>query len=108
MILHFDKQEVPFGIEADFVGFVEFCAGGGATITVVAFSSGAGNDLRLSRDEVNSADSVGADFADVECLIGADDQSEGLRDSGFECGGSELQGSFEAIASDNINCAGSF
>lgn len=48
MILHFDKQKITFGIEADFVGFVEFCNGGGATIALVAFFSGADDDLRLT------------------------------------------------------------
>jgi hypothetical protein len=37
VILHFDKQKITFGIEADFVGFVEFCKGGGTTIALVAF-----------------------------------------------------------------------
>lgn len=49
-----------------------------------------------------------ADFADVECLIGADDESEGLGDGGIECWGNELQRRFTTIAGDDIGFVGRF
>ncbi len=80
MILHLGEKHVAAAVEAHFVRFVEYGIQGGASIARVALLSAAGYRADAVGLQVQAADAVVADLAEIQRAVRACRQAVGIVD----------------------------
>src|ERR1043166_2027328 len=86
VVLHLAEEHVAGGVEADLIRLVERGGEGRATVARVALLAAAGGGRDRARLQVEAADAVVADLAEVEGTVGSDRQAVGVVDLGFRAG----------------------